>query len=444
MDVVFGLLAVFTLVFINGFFVAAEFSLVGARRTRISQLASEGNVNAKAAENAIEHLDSYIAATQLGITLASLGLGWIGEPAIAHLFEPLLHLVLPPESVETVGHTITLVLGFALVTVLHIVLGELAPKAIALQRPEGTAIIVSRPATWFMRIFRPVILLMNAIGNGVVRMIGFEPAGGHSQVHSSEELVMLIHSSREAGLLKENEERLLRRVFDFSDIYVQEVMQPRTEVDALPIDIALPDLLQKIRELHHSRYPVYTDSVDNITGILNGKDMLDHLIENPQLLTNHEAEFNLRPLLHDPLYVPETLSVDKVLERMQQVNMHLAVVLDEYGGVAGIATMEDILEELVGEVNDEFDNEPVSPALDRNILDGMMSITAAEERLGDLKEDVLSNTLGGYVSEQLERIPEVGDQVNFGAYRLTVVEMDGLRVSRIRFNRIETPSETRT
>ncbi|HEX2622976.1 MAG TPA: hemolysin family protein, partial [Phototrophicaceae bacterium] len=316
MDVIFGLLGVFTLVSINGFFVAAEFALVGARRTRIAQLASEGSVSAKAAQRAMEHLDTYIAATQLGITLASLGLGWIGEPAVAHLFEPLLHLLLPESAIETVGHTVNLVLSFSLVTMLHIVLGELAPKAIALQRPEATVLVVARPATWFMMLFRPVIIVMNSVGNGVVRLLGFEPPNGHAQVHSSEELVMLIHSSREAGLLQESEERLLRRVFDFSDIYVQEVMQPRTEVDALPLDIELKALLRKIRELHHSRYPVYDSSIDNMVGVLNVKDMMDQLIERPELLTTPSPAFDLKAMLHEPLFVPETLSVDKLLERM--------------------------------------------------------------------------------------------------------------------------------
>jgi putative hemolysin len=445
MDVIFGLLAVFTLVFINGFFVAAEFALVGARRTRITQLAEEGNGSAKAAERAMQHLDNYIAATQLGITLASLGLGWIGEPAIAHLFEPLLHLLLPEETVESIGHTITLALSFSLVTMLHIVLGELAPKAIALQRPEETALVVARPATWFLRIFRPVIFVMNSIGNAVVRMLGFQPASGHAQVHSSEELVMLIHSSREAGILQESEERLLRRVFDFSDIYVEEVMQPRIEVDALPLNITLEKLLQTLREQHHSRYPVYEDSIDNMVGVLYVKDLLNHLIEHPALLTGDSSTFSIRSLLHEPLFVPQTISVDKVLERMQAQKTHLSIVLDEYGGVAGIATMEDILEELVGEVHDEFDVDTSAHAVnDHHLLDGMMTIAAAEARLGDLEEEVQSTTLGGYIAEQLERIPLVGDQVIFGGYTLTVEEMDGMRVSRIRYCRTHTPVPNRS
>src|SRR5215216_1601150 len=210
METLLGLLAVFALVFMNGFFVAAEFSFVGARRTRIAQLAQEGNAGARAAQGALQHLDRYIAATQLGITLASLGLGWLGEPAVAHLFEPLFERFLPENVAITLGHTISVVIAFSLVTMLHIVLGELAPKSIALQRPEDVAILVARPTIVFHNIFNPVIRLMNGIGNAVVGLLGFEPAGEHTAVHSPEELEMLVHSSREAGLLQESEEVLLR------------------------------------------------------------------------------------------------------------------------------------------------------------------------------------------------------------------------------------------
>jgi CBS domain containing-hemolysin-like protein len=441
MNTVLGLLAVFLLVFMNGFFVAAEFSLVGARRTRITQMASEGNAGARTAEHAIAHLDSYIAATQLGITLASLALGWIGEPAIAHLFEPLLELVLSEQQIETFGHSFAIAVSFALVTMLHIVLGELAPKSIALQRPEATAVIVSRPTTWFLRIFNPVIRLMNAVGNGVVRMLGFEPAGGHSQVHSAEELEMLVHSSQEAGILQKSEEILLRRVFDFSDIEVEEVMQPRVEVDSFAVDIPLPDLLKKISEQHHSRYPVYRDSIDNVVGILLTKDLFDTIIQRPELLTDGAAQLNLMDILREPLFVPATVSVDKVLEQMQRTQTHAVIVMDEYGGMAGLATMEDILEELVGEVSDEFDIEdaPLHIADDVALLDGLTTIDDVIDRFGKPDGDVpRSTTIGGYVSERLGRIPEVHDKVMFGGYEVCVEEMDGMRVSKVRLTRRKT------
>src|SRR5205085_1302300 len=224
-----------------------------------------------AAEKAMEHLDSYIAATQLGITLASLALGWIGEPAVATVFEGFL----PASLAQSVGKGITVAVAFALVTIIHIVMGELVPKSIALQRPEATALFVVRPTRLFRAIFRPVIALMNNVGNWIVRMLGFDPADGHSNVHSPEELEMLVHSSREAGLIEENEEKLLRRVFDFSDVQIRDVMRPRTEVEAVPQDMPLPDMLRLISSLHYSRYPVYQGSVDTVTGVLHAKDLLD-------------------------------------------------------------------------------------------------------------------------------------------------------------------------
>ena len=436
MDTVLGLLAVAVLVAMNGFFVAAEFSLVGARRTRIAQLADEGNAGAKVTQKAMEHLDSYIAATQLGITLASLALGWVGEPAVAHLFEPLLHAILPEEAVVTVSHTISVVIAFSIVTILHIVLGELVPKSIALQRPESTAILVARPVTWFLRLFRPIIRLMNGLGNGIVRWLGFESAGDHSSVHSAEELEMLVHSSKEAGLIQESEEKLLRRVFDFSDIRVEEIMQPRVEVDAIAIDAPLSDVLEHIADNHHSRYPVYQDSIDNVIGILLTKDLLDALIRQPELLTRNDAPFDLKPILRTPLFIPGTLGVDKLLERMQQSKTHLAIVIDEYGGMAGVATMEDIIEQLVGEVRDEFDDEETNPILsdgDVFMVDGLVSLNDAIERFGDPGGEPESTTIGGYVAEKLNRIPVVRDKIRFGEYDLRVDEMDGMRVAKVRF-----------
>ncbi len=436
MDTVLGLLAVIALVAMNGFFVAAEFSLVGARRTRIAQLADEGNAGAKAAQQAMQHLDSYIAATQLGITLASLALGWVGEPAIAHVFEPLLHLLLPGEAVAAVSHTISVVIAFSIVTILHIVLGELVPKSIALQRPESTSIIIARPVTWFLRVFRPIIWLMNGIGNTIVRWLGFEAAGEHASVHSAEELEMLVHSSREAGLIQESEEKLLRRVFDFSDIRVEEIMQPRVEVDAIAVDAPLLDVLKHVADHHHSRYPVYEDTIDNVVGLLLTKDLLDLLVRQPDLLHHADTVFDLKPLLRTPLFVPRTLAVDKLLERMQQNKTHLAIIIDEYGGMAGVATMEDIIEQLVGEVRDEFDDEETNPILsegDVSVVDGLVSLNEIIERFGDPGGEPESTTIGGYIAERLNRIPSLRDKITFGDYDLRVDEMEGMRVSKVRF-----------
>ncbi len=433
-----GLLAIALLVGTNGFFVAAEFSLVGARRTRIAQLAAEGNASAKVTQKAFEHLDSYIAATQLGITLSSLALGWIGEPAIGHLIEPIFAALLPHELAETVGQTASVVIAFSLVTLLHIVLGELVPKSIALQRPESTALAVARPTTWFLILFRPIIRLMNGIGNSIVRMLGFNAVGEHASVHSPEELEMLVHSSREAGLIQANEEQLLRRAFDFGDTRVESIMSPRVSLDALDSDITLGELLKTISESHHSRYPVYQDTIDNILGVLLTKDLLDRMIRQPEQFTQMGKRFDLKPLLREPLFVPLSLEVDTLLEQMQKTKTHIAVVIDEYGGTAGVATMEDIIEQLVGEVHDEYDVTVQASIHNQGedvIVDGMVNLSEITERFGDLDDEPDSTTIGGYVAEKLDRIPQLHDTIPFGAYLVTVEAMDGMRVAQVRFTR---------
>jgi putative hemolysin len=425
MSTIFGLLAVFALVFVNGFFVAAEFSLVGARRTRLAQLADEGHTGARIAQDATVHLDNYIAATQLGITLASLGLGWIGEPA----FE----FILPEHLAHTAGNSVAIAVGFSLVTMLHIILGELTPKSIALQRPEGTAIIISRPTTWFLHLFRPIIYLMNALGNGVVRLIGFEPTSGHERVHSAEELGMLVRSAREAGVIEDSEEEMLQAVFDFGDLHIRDVMQPRVEVDAIPLDMPLSELLHKMATGHYSRYPVYRESIDNVVGILHTKDLLDLVVRQPELLSGDAANLDLTAVVRKPLFFPEMASVDRVLEQMQRTQTHFTIVVDEFGGMAGIATMEDILEELVGEVQDEFDAEtaPIRFSEGVAVLDGLVSLTDVIERFGEPGGEPESATIGGYVAEILDRIPEKGDTVPFGEFDVHVDEMDEMRVARV-------------
>lgn len=434
MNTVVGLLAVFALVFVNGFFVAAEFAFVGARRTRIAQLAAEGHTGARSAQRAIQQLDSYIAATQLGITLASLGLGWIGEPALGHLVESLLEGVLPADLSEALGAGFSFAIAFSIVTVLVVTLGELAPKSIALQRPEGTAVIVARPTTAFLRVFRPIIYVMNGVGNGVVRLLGFEPASGRERVHSAEELVMLVHSSREAGLLEDTEERLLQRAFDFSDLYLRDVMQPRVEVEGIPVDAPLPVVLQRVASGTFSRYPVYKDSLDQVLGVLHAKDLFDAIVHEPALVCGG-ASFDLRSVLRTPLYFPEMANAGYVLEQMQRAKMPFCVVVDEFGGMAGIATMEDILEELVGEVQDEFDIEPSPTSTDAEapLLDGLTTLADIAERFGDPGCEVHSATIGGYVAECLDRIPTVGDRVRYGEYEVIVRAMDEMRVAQVQF-----------
>ena len=277
MSDIIGLLAIAGLVLMNGFFVAAEISLVSARRTRIDQLAEEGKYGAIAARHAIKHLDSYIAATQLGITLASLGLGWLGESVVGHLIEQFLIIILPPESAESLSHTLAFPVSFSIVTMLHIVIGELAPKSIAIQYPEGTSIVVAPGTRLFHTVFFPIIWLMNMIGNALVRLIGFTPASGEEAVHSPEELTMLFRASREAGMLQRKDEQLLMRAINFRDIPLENIMKPRVDIAGFPAKISKDKMMKHIAESRHSRYVIYGESLDDVLGNLTYQRLVQSL-----------------------------------------------------------------------------------------------------------------------------------------------------------------------
>lgn len=445
------------LVLLNGFFVATEFALVSVRRTRIQQLSSEGNRSATRVLERIDHLDTYIAATQLGITIASLALGWIGEPALAHVLEPVI-AALPFGVSDAVMHTISFVVAFSIVTALHIVIGELAPKSLALQRPEETALLVGEPIHWFLVIFRPVINGLNWVGNGVVKMLGFEPAAGHQLVQSAEELMIALDASREAGLVNQTAHDLVDRAFSFTDLQARHVMLPRTEVTAVSIDASLDEVMNIASETSYTRLPVYDGDSDNIVGIIKIKRILPLFLRlteqralaqvsangsgpvspNGQAATATMAEaFDLRDYMMEPTLVPETLAVSEVLTRMQENHVQMAVVIDEYGGTAGIVTLQDIVNRLIGRVQEEEDagSEPEGLRPDGTLhLDGLTSIAELNEDYGiDLTdEDTHVETLGGYVFSRLGRAAQVGDEVvTEHGQRLVVEELDGLRVARV-------------
>ena len=431
MSTYLGLITVVILVLLNGFFVAAEFALVSVRRTRIDQLVNEGSARARLVQGALVHLDTYIAATQLGITMASLALGFLGEPAIAHLLEPLFEQFLPTQGAYFTAHGVALVIAFSIATALHIVLGELAPKSIALQRAESTALWVTAPLDIFLKVFRPFIAVLNGIGNAVVRMIGLQPAGGHAAVHSVEELELLVHSSREAGLLQEQQERMVEGVFDFGERRAGQVMTPRTEMDAVPVSIGLGELARHAADARHSRLPVYDGDRDHIIGVVHVKDVLQTLERRTQ-----GKPFDLRMIMRRVPFVPQSLPLDRVMAELRRQKSHLAIVVDEFGGTAGIVTMEDLLEEIVGDVADEFDptHEAIEQLPDGSVtLDGLLAIDEVAERFGLGVDEPFYETLGGYIFGQLQRAPKVGDTVRVPSDRLLrVEELDGLRVARVR------------
>lgn len=424
-----GLLAVALLVALNGFFVAGEFALVKVRKTRIEQLVEEGKGSAKTVQHQLNHLDSYIAATQLGITLASLALGWIGEPALANLIKPLFETVAGPAAVG-ISHTVAFIFSFALITTFHIVLGELVPKSIALQRAEATSLLIARPLYLFAQVFKPFIRLMNNIGNGIVRLIGMNGGGEHTSVHSVAELEMLVSESREAGFLDNQEEVMLRRVFDFSEKDAHQVMRPRTQVSGIPVDKDLTEVLDIVTREHYTRFPVYQGTIDNVIGVLHVKDLLDRV--------HSQGGFVLQEILRPVLKVPETIPIENLLEQMRSRQIHMALLIDEYGGTAGLVTLEDILEEIIGEVRDEFDTDKEENRAELEVLadgsssvSGLLSLREFEERFGVEFKDPEYETIGGYVFGQIGSSPTLGDQVEIGPYRLNVTELNELRIARL-------------
>jgi CBS domain containing-hemolysin-like protein len=434
-----ALIAVVLLVLANGFFVATEFALVSVRRTRMQQLAAEGNRRARSVLDRLNHLDTYIAATQLGITISSLGLGWLGEPAVAQLIEPLIHALpfVPAEIRDTVTHAVSFAIAFSLITALHIVIGELAPKSLALQRPEAIALVAAGPIHLFLIVFRPVILLLNGVGNAVVRLVGIEPAAGHALVQSAEELRLSVEASHQAGLVEESALDLVDRAFLFSDLQARHAMLPRTEMAAVPIDASLEEVVKVATRTGHLRLPVYEGDVDHIVGIVSVKRLLPLLVPRGAD-GNGLAAFQLRNEMTDVLAVPETAPAMDVLTRLRETHAQVAIVIDEYGGTAGLVTLVDLVESLVGEIEDELDPIAPKPAIGPDgsfELDGLTTLVEAKEFFDlDLEDDELDvETVGGYVFSRLGRPATVGDEVMApDGRRLRVKEVDGLRVARVR------------
>jgi CBS domain containing-hemolysin-like protein len=426
-----GLLAIMLLVLGNGFFVAAEFSLVTVRRTRIDQLIAEGSSTARVVRRALSDPDSYIAATQLGITMTSLGLGWIGEPALAKVIEPAFAVLGNRIAVAT-SHSIAFTIAFAVITALHIVLGELAPKTVALQYPERIALIVARPTELFMKVFWPFIRLLNGMGRAVVQAFGMRAPSGHSLVHSEEELKMLVTASQEAGVIEEDEEQMLHRVFGFADLTAGQVMVPRTEMVAIAADASMDGALQAVARGGHDRYPVYRKDLDNIVGVLHLTDLL--------LVVASGKAVDVAALARDAYTVPETMPADTLLGEMRARNTPLAIVIDEYGGTAGLVTFAGLMERIVGSLGHEGADGGITVLADGSALvDGLALVTDINERFGlHIDEDVY-NTIGGYVLGRLGRRARLGDRIEVERRTMRVEALDGLRVARVFISRERGP-----
>jgi putative hemolysin len=430
------LVAVFLLVLANGFFVAAEFSLVSVRRTRVAELLAQGNSAARWVHRAIENPDRVIAATQLGITLASLALGWIGEPALVPFLAPVIDLF-PADTQPEVAHSLSLGISFAFITFLHVVVGELAPKSIALQDPEKTSLIIARPTVWAEWIFKPFIWVLNGTGNFLLRLVGVEPASGHELAHSVEELKMLVTASAEGGVVEVEESEMLHAIFDLSVLLTRQVMVPRTEIIAVEADTNLEEIIAQARESTFTKFPVYEDDLDQVLGIVHVKDLLRAMDRSDC------QDCSARDLMRDTIFVPETIPVSALLQRFRDHRQHIAIVLDEYGGTAGLVTLEDLLEEIVGEVSDPFD--AITPEIQTMpdgsaVIDGLTLIEEVNEHLGLTLEDPYYDTIAGYVLGKLGRIPRAHDMVEGDGVSLRVEVMDGMRIERVSLTHLASES----
>ncbi len=438
-EILFNILrlgTVILLVLINGFFVAAEFALVSVRRTRITTLVADGNTRALWVQKAIDDPVRFIAATQLGVTLASLGLGWVGEPALSGLLMPIIERF-PVEIESAVSHSISAGLAFAIITFLLVVVGELAPKSIALQNPEKTSLTVAQPIVWTERIFKPVIWLLNSSGNALLRFAGIKPASGHELVHSIDELKILVRASAVEGMVEVDAEEMLHAVFDFGDLLVRQVMIPRTEMIAVPADAMAMDILDLATQNPFTKFPVYGDDLDQILGIVHLKDLI------PVLRDNESSSRSARDLMRDAIFIPETARVSSLLHFFRMRQRHITIVLDEYGGTAGIVTLEDLLDEIVGEVNDPFDHEQdILPLPDGSaLIDGLTLIEDVNEHFNLSLIDPHYDTIAGYMLGKLERLAQVGDVVIIDGVRLRVEDLDGFRIARISIQHLTSPDQ---
>ena len=437
-----GLLIVLLLVAANGFFVATEFALVSSRQTRVDQLAATGNRAARMVQRAKSDPTRFISGTQLGVTVASLMLGWIGEQTFAELIQPLLdrgaELIgqAPISTAETTtpAHAIASVLALFLITFFHITLGEQVPKILALQKAESFILFAVQPVSALAWVFRPFITLLYSFTNLVLRTLGFEYHGEEHAVHSPEELQMLVTQSARAGLLTAPERELVQRAFAFSDQTAGEVMVPRTEIVALPADSTVQDAVRGALRHRHSRFPIYEQTIDNVVGILSTKDLLSVAARRGARSTLDDA--NVRRLMRSPVIVPQGASVVEVLARMKAARQPMAVVLDEFGGTAGIVTLKDLVSRLLGSVGDEYApaTHEVRTLADGSIVaDGLARVEDVNAQLGTHFDASEVDSLGGLVFSRLGRRPRVGDEVELGAnYRARVERLDGLRVARVR------------
>ncbi|MDQ4074835.1 MAG: hemolysin family protein [Chloroflexota bacterium] len=428
MELIISFLIIAFLILLNALFVAAEFAIIGVRPSKVEQMVEEGNRTAIGIREVVRNRgkqDRYIATAQLGITVASLGLGMYGEPVIAHLLEEPLHDWFGLEG--TIVHTISFIIALSFMTYLHVVLGEMIPKSIALQAADKTVLFLAKPMAVMQSIFSPAVTALNQIGLLVLRLLRVPPPESGSRAHTPGELELIVSESYAGGLLDAEEQQLIANIFDFGERRVGQVMTPRTRIDAIPISMSEEEVLEHVINSPYSRFPVYEENPDNILGILHLKDLVRQQLGDGSL--------DLRALLREAPAVPESLYVESLLASLKRQQLHMAIVIDEYGGIAGLVTLEDLVEEVVGEVRDEFDEEEEQPLTivepGHIVVRGGVPIEDVEEHipLGEHEYDV--ETIGGLVLAELSRPPKEDDEVSINDITFHVDSVDGLAIERL-------------
>lgn len=428
-DLIIPFSIIIVLILLNGLFVAAEFAIIGVRPSRVEQLVQEGNSTAIGIREVVRtpaKQDRYIATAQLGISLASVGLGMYGEPVIAHLIEPWLHDWFGLEG--AIVHTISFAIALGLMTYLHVVIGEMVPKSIALQYAERTVIALAAPMAFIQRLFSLAITALNFLGLLTLRLLRVPPPEKGSRLHTPDELELIVSDSVAGGMLDADEQQLIANIFSFGDRRVGQVMTPRPRIEAIPVTIGEAELLQRVLASPHSRLPVYEGNIDNIIGILHLKDLVRKQVMEP-------GPFVLRPLLRRAPVVPESLHVELLLNSLRKLRLHMAIVIDEYGGTAGVVTLEDLVEEIVGEVRDEFDAHEIAPLTvvepGHLTVQGGVLLDELDEYISVGPHEYDVETVGGLVLATLNRPPRVGDEVSLNHVTFHVDRVEGLAIGQL-------------
>ncbi|PLS02391.1 hemolysin family protein [Neobacillus cucumis] len=423
--ILINLIVIAILIALTAFFVSYEFAIVKIRGTRIDQLVAEGNKNAIAAKKIVSNLDEYLSACQLGITVTALGLGWLGEPTVEHILHPLLVSLNLPESASAIA---SFIIAFASVTFIHVVVGELAPKTLAIQKAEKVTLLLARPMILFYKVMYPFIKALNGSARLIVGMFGLKPASEHEAAHSEEELQLIITESYKSGEINQSEFKYVNNIFEFDDRIAKEIMVPRTEIVAFDKSQTLAECLEIVKNENYTRYPVIDGEKDNIVGMVNMKEILtDYII-------NNNLEISIEHYVRPVIQVIESIAIHDLLLKMQKDRIHMAILMDEYGGTAGLVTVEDILEEIVGEIRDEFDADEV-PEINKinenkTIVDGKVLIEEVNDLFGLDLDDTDIDTIGGWILSQKMDLAE-GERIHHGNYQFKVLEVDGYHIKSL-------------